>query len=78
MRIVPRPRQVVGRAGQAGNRQIVGALDHGHNQTPIERHGHAEIDVAFVDDLIAAHLRVEDGKFAQPICDRLKDERHVC
>src|SRR5438270_240038 len=35
---------------------VRGARNYRHNQAPIKRDGHAEIDVAFIDDLIAADL----------------------
>src|SRR5207247_9566103 len=41
--------EIVRRPRQAGDGTIVGPLDYRHNQAPIERDGHAEIDVAFID-----------------------------
>src|SRR5947209_15100976 len=69
--------QVVGGARESGDGEFVGALDDGDDQAPVERDGHAEVDVALVDDLVAADLRVEDGKLSDGLRDGLEDEGHV-
>src|SRR5687768_5450493 len=38
--------EVVDRAGDAQQRELVGATDHGNDEPPVERHRDAEIDVA--------------------------------
>jgi len=37
--------QVVDRAGQAAERQLVGALDDRHDESPVERHGDSDVYV---------------------------------
>ena len=49
--------QVVDGAGQPEQRQLVGVLDDRHDQSPVERHGDAEVDVAPEDGALAATRR---------------------
>ena len=47
--------QVVEAAGQATQVHHVCVLHHGHNQTPVQAHGDAEVDVLLVDNVVAVH-----------------------
>src|SRR5436190_10463961 len=43
-------RQIVQCARDSRKREIVGALDHGNDQSPIQRHGDTNVDLLSVDD----------------------------
>ena len=47
------------------------------DQTPVERHGHADVDVLLVNDVGAIHRCVDDRHFLEALGARLRDERHV-
>ena len=70
------------RVGQVGDAAaepeqvlLVGVLQDGDDEPPVERDGDAEVDVLLVDDVVAVERRVEDRKRAQRAGDRLGDER---
>lgn len=69
--------EVVGGLREPRDGEVVGALDDGDDETPVEGDGHPEVDVALIDDLVARDLRVEDGKLPDGLRDGLEDERHV-
>src|SRR5215217_6778617 len=46
---------------KAGKRKRVSLLYHRHDQSPIKSHRHSEIDVAFINDVVAIYLRVDYG-----------------
>ena len=51
--------QVVHGPGQAQDVLLVGVADHRHDEAPVERHRHAEVDVAVVDDAVAFDAGVQ-------------------
>ena len=51
--------EIVERARETGEREVVGVLDDGDDEPPVERDGDADVDLLAVDDLVAAHRRVE-------------------
>ena len=67
--------QVVHRAGEAEDVLLVGVVDHGHDQAPVERHRHADVDVLLVDDRVAVDAGVQDRERLQRVDRGLHDER---
>ena len=45
-------------------------------EAPVKGHSHPEIDILFVDDLVAVDLRVKNGKLSQRFVHSFKNERH--
>ncbi len=64
--------EVVGGLGEAEQVHRVGVLDHRHDQPPIERHRHAEVDVLLEHDVGAVDRRVELGIRLEPAATALK------
>jgi hypothetical protein len=60
---------------QAHHVLLVGVADHRDDQAVLERHGHAEIDVAVVDDVGSVDRRVDDRELPQRRRGRAHHER---
>ena len=58
------PRSLID-AGEAEDVLLVGVLDDGDDQAPVEGHGDADVHVAVVDDVVLVHRRVDDRELAQ-------------
>ena len=56
--------------------QVVGVLQDGNNQSPIERDGDADVYVAVVTDAFAFHRCVNDGELLQGDDGRAHEKRH--
>ena len=69
--------EIVERAREAGEREIVGILDDGNDQSPVERNGDADVVLLAVDDVGAGHGGVEHRELLERVDDRLDDERQV-
>src|SRR2546426_617662 len=69
--------QVVDRARQTAERQLVGALHDGHDEPPIERYRDPDVHIATVDDVVARDRGVHHRMFPQILGTRLRDEREV-
>ena len=53
---------------QTGDILFVGTADYRNNKPAFERHGHADIDFAVVDDVLTVNRRVKDGERAYRLC----------
>ena len=62
-------------AAQVEQVALLGAMDHRHDQAPVERDGDAEVDVLRVDDRVALVRGVQDRRVLQRLDHRLGDER---
>ena len=61
---------------QAEEVELVGALEDGDDESPIERDGDAGIDVLVVADVVAFERGVDDGKLLQRDDGGADEERH--
>ena len=68
--------EIVDRPRQTKQRLLISASNHRNDQSPIERDRYADVDVFFVDDLIAPHRRVDDGPLLDTLDHRFDDKRH--
>ena len=58
-------RQIMNRAAESGEIETFRAVNHGHDQPLIERHGDAEIDRIAIDDVVAVERRVGERELAE-------------
>ena len=69
--------QVDDTAGDAEKALLLGLLEHGDDQTPLQRDGDADVDVLVVADGLAFRGSVHDRVFAKSLDGGAGDERHV-
>ena len=67
--------QVLHCARDAQQRQLVGVPHDRNDQSPVERDGDADVDVAAVDRVVARHGGIDHRVLAEVVGDRLHDER---
>src|SRR5450755_734508 len=60
---------------QADETALLGVLDHGHDQSPVESDRDAEIDRGVVSNVVAFHQEIHDGPLAQAVHDGAREER---
>ena len=70
-------REIRDRAAQAEQVLLVGILDDGDDQSPVERDRDAEVHVLVIDDVVAVDRRVDDGHGAKRFDDGLQNEREI-
>ena len=69
--------QVLRGAGEAEDRLLVGVLDDRDDEAPVEGHGHPEVDVLVVDDVLAVDRGVDLRKLRDRLDRGAEDERQV-
>jgi len=77
LRYTPEGGQIVCRSRETRNAEVIGPLNHRDNQPRIESYCHSQVNISFIDNLIATHLRVEDRELTQSIIHGLKNKRHI-
>src|SRR6185437_7727320 len=70
-------REIGNRPRNAQEILLLGLLDYRNNESPVQRDCDTDIDVRWVADGIAFHLRIDDRHFAQCHDGCPRDERHV-
>ena len=60
---------------QSDKAALLGVLDHGHDQSPVEGDGDAEVDGRVIADVVAFHRGVDDGELAQSVNGGAGEER---
>src|SRR5215467_7759811 len=69
--------QIADGALQSYKAQVLRALDHRHDQAPVQRHGNADVDVLVVLDGVSDYGGVDDRLYANSVQHGLGDERHI-
>src|SRR5580700_608489 len=67
--------EVADGALQSDEAALLGVLDHGNDQSPVEGYRDAEVDGRVVADVVAFHRRIDDGELAQSVNRGAREER---